>query len=267
MKDFYKGLIAAIPIASGYVPVAVTFGLLARLAGLSPLDATLASLFIFAGSSQFLAIGAYGAAATSLRIAAETTSGNGAWFVGPWPTGVWLAGLVHIVVAGWLLNLRHLLMSSVVAEHLAGARSRISRSLLAFGVTDEVFGVAGLQIARCGSIRAPYLAGLELGAYSAWVAGTALGALVGDVLPDRLRVAMGLALYALFAALLAGQFRAPHDGARAHPVRLAVAATTAAGTNAFLRFAVGLDAGSAFPIAMVVGAGVAAAGGGTDGSR
>ncbi len=267
MKDFSKGLAAAIPIASGYVPVAVTFGLIARTFGLSPMDATLASLFIFAGSSQFLAIGAYGAAATAVSLGTEMTTQNAAWIVGPWPTGAQLVVLLQIVVAGWLLNLRHLLMSSVVAEHLAGARSRLARNLLAFGVTDEVFGVAGLQIARDGSIRARYLAGLELGAYSAWVAGTALGALVGDILPDRLRVAMGLALYALFAALLAGQFRSARDGARGLCMRLAVAAVTAAGTNAVLRFVVGLDAGSAFPVAMIVGAGFAAVGGRSDGAR
>ena len=267
MKNFSKGLADAIPIGSGYVPVAVTFGLVVRSFGLSPMDAVLASLCIFAGSSQFLAIGAYGAAATVVGLTATQGAGDAGWFVGPWPTGVRLAGLLQIIVAGWLLNLRHLLMSSVVAEHLTGARSRRVRSALAFGVTDEVFGVAGLQIARGGSIRAPYLAGLELGAYSAWVAGTAVGALVGDVLPDRLRVAMGLALYALFAALLAGQFRSAGDGARGRRVRLAVAAVAAAGINALLRFAIGLDAGSAFPIAMIIGAVIAATGGGTDGSR
>ena len=267
MKDFSKGLVDAIPIASGYIPVAVTFGLVARSFGLSPLDATLASLCIFAGSSQFLAIGAYGAIATAARVAIEPAVGDMTWFVGPWPTGARLAGLLQIVIAGWLLNPRHLLMSSVVAENLARTRSRLVRGLLAFGVTDEVFGVAGLQIAASGSIRARYLAGLELGAYTAWVTGTAIGALTGDVLPDRLRVAMGLALYALFAALLAGQFRSGADRGRAHRLRLALAATTAAVVHASLRFAVDLDAGAAFPIAMIVGAGVAATGGGTDGSR
>lgn len=254
---------AAIPIASGYIPVAITFGLVVKSAGLTTLDATVASLLVFAGAAQFLAIGMYGAAGL---IAGQIS-----------PTSILV--IAQIVIAGWLLNLRHLLMSSVIAHNLGGGQRShspsdppgrapgiLARSVLAFGVTDEVFGVAGWRIAEGGTVRPRYLLGLELGAYSAWVGGTVVGALSGEILPEHLRVAMGLALYALFAALLAGQIRAAHgkEGARVAP--LIVAAGSAALINAALRMGLGWDAGAAFPIAMVAGAVIAMAVGSGEGA-
>ncbi len=221
MKQFFSGLGAAIPIAGGYVPVAITFGLIVRSGGLSVLDATLSSLIIFAGAAQFLAAGMY--------------------FSG--------AGIVQIVISAWLLNLRHLLMSSVIAEHVTA--SPAARSALAFGVTDEVFGVAGWRVASGGSLPAPYLAGLETGAYAAWVGGTVLGAAVGNVLPPTLQAAMGMALFALFVSLLTGQIREARGSRR---IKHIAAAITAGGLNAILRSSGGLDAGIAFPIAMILSA-------------
>jgi predicted branched-subunit amino acid permease len=248
MHSFSRGLVAAIPIASGYIPVAITFGLVVRSVGLSTMDAALASLMVFAGAAQFLAIGMYGAAGL---VTGELSSAS-------------LVVIAQIVIAG--------LMSSVIAHNLGGSPGLpsgpnsfprgpgvLTRSVLAFGVTDEVFGVAGWRIAEGGTVRPRFLLGLEVGAYSAWVGGTLVGALSGEILPDHLRVAMGLALYALFAALLAGQVRAAHrkEGARVTP--LLVAAGSAASINAALRMGLGWDAGAAFPIAMVAGAVIAMA--------
>ncbi|MFP4152159.1 MAG: AzlC family ABC transporter permease, partial [Alkalispirochaeta sp.] len=221
MRQLASGLLASLPIASGYVPVAITFGLIVRSGGLSVIDAGLASLIIFAGAAQFLAAGMY--------------------FSG--------AGVLQIVIAGWLLNLRHLLMSSVIAEHLDRSASMPIRTILAFGVTDEVFGVAGRRAARGDTLDASYLIGLELGAYTAWVGGTFIGAIVGDILPPPVRTAMGMALYALFAALLAGLIR--EAGTTSTRVQMAGAAVLAGGANWFLRNVSGLEPGVAFPIAMI----------------
>lgn len=233
-RPFVTGLLAALPVATGYVPVAITFGMLVTSTGLHVLDAVLASAIVFAGATQIMAIGMYGGILGS--------AGAG--------------GAVQIVVAGWLLNLRHLLMSSVIAHTLAsrpaGPPGTPLRSLVAFGVTDEVFGVASLQAAREQNLHPRFLLGLEAGAYAAWVGGTALGATAGEILPPGLRAAMGLALYALFAALLAGQFRAGKEGGNVAPVL--AAAVTAALVNALLRLGAGLGPGAAFPPAMVAGA-------------
>ncbi len=206
------GIRASVPIAAGYIPVAITFGLLARGAGLSTIDASAASLIVFAGAAQFMAVGmfAQGIATT------------------------------QIVVATFLLNLRHLLMSSVIIQRLPPPTRR-QRFTLAFGITDEVFAVATGD----ERVHPRYLAGLELGAYLAWNAGTVAGALAGDILPVVVQNAMGFALYALFFALLLSHL----DDDR----RLLVPAATAALVNIGLRYGLDVGPGAAFPAAMLAG--------------
>jgi len=240
MKKLVAGLLASLPIVGGYVPVAITFGLIARSADLSTFDSVAASLIVFAGAAQFLAVGMYEAGLPA----------------------------VQIVFAGFLLNLRHLLMSSVIARNCSDMR-RIVRSILAFGVTDEVFGVASWRSAEGGEIRPGFLAGLELGAYLAWTLGTLAGAILGDIIPSGLRTAMGMALYALFASLLAGQVRAAHRKGRRRLVRTISAAAAAIAINVILREIPGFGAGTAFPVAMVGGAivGMAVPAGGAVGTE
>ncbi len=106
------GAKAAWPICLGYFPIGLAFGVIAGKAGLSPLDIGLMSLLVFAGSAQFIAVSMLG-------------------------TG---AGLTSIVMTTFVVNLRHLLMSSSLSLHLknlAGWRTL----LYAYGVTDESFAV------------------------------------------------------------------------------------------------------------------------------
>jgi predicted branched-subunit amino acid permease len=55
-SSFKEGTRAALLIVLGYLPVALTFGMLARKAGFTSLEVALMSLFVYAGASQFLAI-------------------------------------------------------------------------------------------------------------------------------------------------------------------------------------------------------------------
>lgn len=237
MNRLTAGILASMPIVGGYIPVAITFGLIARSAELTTLDSVAASLIVFAGAAQFLAVGMYEAGLPA----------------------------VQIVLAGFLLNLRHLLMSSVVGRHLS-RQPFLIRSILAFGVTDEVFGVAGLRSTEGGTIHPGYLAGLELGAYLSWTTGTLVGAILGEIIPPGLRTAMSLALYSLFASLLAGQIRAAYRIGRTRVVRTIGAAMTAIALHILLREAIGFGAGAAFPIAMTGGAliGMSLPSGGTE---
>ncbi len=49
-------MIASLPIFIGYIPVAVTFGLLAKSTGLTLLETFSFSALVFAGASQFMAL-------------------------------------------------------------------------------------------------------------------------------------------------------------------------------------------------------------------
>ena len=53
-NQFKEGVRAALPIVVGYLPVGMAFGVLARKAGLSPVEAGSMSFLVYAGASQFV---------------------------------------------------------------------------------------------------------------------------------------------------------------------------------------------------------------------
>mgnify|MGYP005755642589 CR=1 FL=1 len=173
-----RGLADSLAIAAGYVPVAFSFGLAAVQMGLGSEWAVAISATVFAGASQFVLV--------SLLAAG--------------------GGPLAVVPTIWLLNARHLLYGRVVAEQLAQARPARVRPTLAFGLTDEVFACAATRLPTLApEQRAGWLAGLQAGAYGAWIAGTWLGAETGAQLVDRvplLREALQFVLPALFLSLL-----------------------------------------------------------------
>lgn len=174
---FLQGLKAGLPIAIGYLPIAVAFGLLARSAGLSLFITVLMSLLVFAGASQFIAVNLI-------------ALGTQAW---------------EIVLTTLIVNLRHFLMSASLSQRLAESLAKPWRSLLAFGITDETFTVASLQ---CQPILSgPFMLGLNLFAYASWVLGSGLGVVLAGGMPASLQASMGIALYAMFIGLLVPSLR------------------------------------------------------------
>lgn len=168
--SFYSGIQAGIPIALGYLPVALTFGLLAKTTGLSFMETTGMSLFVFAGASQFMA----------LQMIAVGTSG------------------FEMILATFIINIRHLLMSASINER-TGRDHPLKKLVYAFGITDETFSVASLYKGR---LTAPFMFGLVLTAYGSWVLCTIAGYTIGASLPQILQDSMSIALYALFIGLI-----------------------------------------------------------------
>jgi len=171
----WDGLKAGIPLLIGYLPAAAAFGVLSRNLGFSFLHTQLFSLMVFAGASQFMAIN---------LIAVGMGAGQ-------------------VVLATFLINLRHLLMSASLSHRL-GFVGRFKTPFLAFGVTDEVFSVA---MTRREPLTTTFLLTLQMTAYAAWNGGTFLGFLVGDFLPESIQASLGIALYALFASILVPEMR------------------------------------------------------------
>ncbi len=180
--EIRRGLRAGLPIALGYLPVAVTYGLLARQAGLSPLAATAMSVFVYAGASQFMAVKML---AAGLPVA-------------------------QIILAAFILNFRHFLMSASLSRNLKPAPPR--PALLAYGVTDETFVAGSLSLGEEGFTSASFLAMAVL-AYLSWAAGSLAGALFGALIPASLASAMGVGLYAMFTALLVPSLKKNWRGA------------------------------------------------------
>lgn len=177
MNLFQAGLIKGLPIAIGYFAIATTFGLIAVSVGLNVWAAAGMSVLVFAGASQFVA----------LELLAAGT------------------GMAELVLTTFILNLRHLLMSTVLAERLKAPR-KIS-SLLSFFITDETFVVStvpetGKEPDKPQQLRPAYLGGIMFIAYSGWIAGTIVGSVFAQWIPVSLATSLGVALYAMFIGLL-----------------------------------------------------------------
>lgn len=173
LKD---GALAAWPICLGYIPVGLAFGVLAQKAGLHPFEIAMMSLFVFAGSSQFIAV-------SMLAVGAAPFA---------------------IIMTAFTVNLRHFLMSSSLSMYM-GQTSKKRLSLFAYGVTDESFAVNLFRFRQGGwdvkrALMVNHIANL------AWVASTLLGGYGGELIPER---ALGIdyALNAMFICLLVFQLR------------------------------------------------------------
>lgn len=169
---FADGMRAGIPIAAGYIPIAVAFGLLAKSAGIPNHIAILMSLAVFAGASQFIGANMMAAGVT------------------PW----------EIVLTTFIINLRHMLMSASLSGRIEKNAPGALLPALAFGITDETFSVASFR--KELALSPQFILGLNLLAFASWNAGTWAGIFLARGLPDLVRDSMGIALYAMFIGLL-----------------------------------------------------------------
>ncbi|HEX9123193.1 MAG TPA: AzlC family ABC transporter permease [Actinomycetota bacterium] len=162
------------PLAVAVFGFGVSFGLLARSAGMSWLAPIVMSATTFAGSAQFAAVSIVGAGGT----------------------------VTAAVLAAVLLNARYGPIGVSVAPWLEGPAW--SRFLHAQLVVDESWAVAAEGEGR---FDPKILVGAGLLLYAAWVLGTAVGALGGQALGDPNSLGLDAAFPALFLALLVPQLR------------------------------------------------------------
>jgi len=168
---FWSGIKAGIPIAIGYIPIAIAFGLLAKSNNIPNHISIAMSLIVFAGASQFIAV-------NLLSLA---------------------TGYPEIIMTTFIINLRHFLMTASLSQRLKEGITKKYLLLISFGVTDETFALASLQEKQ---LSANFVLGLNLIAYFSWVGGTAVGVFLGTGLPAILQSSMGIALYVMFIGLL-----------------------------------------------------------------
>lgn len=173
-----QGVATAWPICLGYIPIGLALGVLAQKAGIQPLEIGFMSVIVFAGSSQFIAVSMLSAGAAPAAV----------------------------IMTAFMVNLRHLLMSSSLSVFLTGAH-RAKLSLLAYGITDESFAINHTRFAGGGwDIDRAIV--LNQTANFTWIFSTIVGAYGGQFIPAH---AFGIdyALIAMFICLLAIQLRAP----------------------------------------------------------
>ena len=170
-KVFFEGMRDGLPIGLGYFAVAFSLGIVARNAGLTPIQGFIASFFNVASAGEYALFTSMQAAASYLEIA-----------------------IITLVV-----NARYLLMSTALTQRFDPKTPLIHRFFIGFGVTDEIFGIT---IARPGFINPIYNYGALLVAVPLWSLGTSLGIIAGNFLPARVVSALSVALYGMFLAII-----------------------------------------------------------------
>ena len=170
---FLQGIKDCLPTLFGYISIGFAFGVVGIASGLNILEVFLLSVFVYAGSAQFIFCSLYvvGAPATA------------------------------IIVTVFIVNLRHLLMSFSLAPYFT--RYSILRNI-GFGtlMTDETFGVAVVKGAKQNSLGGKWMDGLNITAYAVWIFSCTVGGLFGQYFPNPERWGLDYALVAMFIALL-----------------------------------------------------------------
>ena len=141
-RIFLNGMRDGVPIALGYFAVSFSLGIAARNAGLTPLQGFFASLLNNASAGEYAAFTLIAANATLFQVALITL----------------------------IANARYLLMSCALAQRFAPGTPFFHRLIIAYDVTDELFGIT---ISRPGCLNPFYTYGAILLAAPAWAFGTA----------------------------------------------------------------------------------------------
>lgn len=100
-----------------------------------------------------------------------------------------------MAIAQLVINLRYSLMSCSLSQKLDKTTPFYHRLLIGYGITDEIFGVS---VCRPGPLNPWYCYGLFLLAVPGWTLGTAAGAFLGQLLPERALSALGVAYMECF---------------------------------------------------------------------
>ena len=167
---FRRGFNAGLPIGMGYFSVSLSFGILAVSYGFSWWQALLISMLCVTSAGQFAGVGI---------------------MCSP---GQYIAMLLSQLT----INVRYSMMSISLSQKVDNSISKIWRWILGFFITDEIFAVAAAE-------RKPnrsFFLGLTVLPYTGWALGTLCGALVGNILPQRLMNALCIALYGMFVAIV-----------------------------------------------------------------
>ena len=168
---FNKGIVDGIPIALGYLSVSFTFGMMAVSYGLDVWFAVLISLLNLTSAGQF----------SGLTLMIEQAS------------------LLELALSQIIINLRYALMSLSLTQKVESSTSSAHRSLMSFAITDEIFAMAASQPGKVGS---SYFYGLMTLPIVGWTLGTLLGAVAYSLLPQSIQVALGIAIYGMFIAII-----------------------------------------------------------------
>jgi 4-azaleucine resistance transporter AzlC len=177
-ESFRDGVRLGVPYAVVGFVLSMSFGVLARQAGFSPLQAIVTAAIVFAGSAQFAAL-------------AVLTGGGSA---------------AAAIAAGTLMNGRFLAMGTALAPSLPGGP--LKRALQGQTVVDSSWALANKGD---GTFDRWLLFGTTVPQYLTWFLGTVVGAYAGDLLGDTDRLGLDAVYPTFFLGILLAELRDPRS--------------------------------------------------------
>lgn len=169
-NNFISGVRHSIPIWIGYIPSAITLGILCNTNSLGLLHAFLSSFVLYSGAAQFMLVGFL------------TSS----------------VPLVGIAVSVFLLNTRLFLMSATLGATVDKVNHK-AFPIVGWLLTDESFSILSFNKEK---VNTSFTLGVQIPPYFIWGIFTIVGYFLGDFLPQNLKVAFSVGLLGLFVALL-----------------------------------------------------------------
>lgn len=177
---FRAAFLDTIPVMAGYVFLGFGFGILLCQSGYGVLWAFAMSLFIYAGSMQYLAV-------------SLLTGG---------------AGLLTAALTTFVVNARHLFYGISMVDAYKGAGRK--KPYMIFALTDETYSLVVQNQVPEGISRHGYCFLVSVFDHIYWVAGTVLGSLTGALLPINYE-GIEFALTALFVTIFVEQWLSVKD--------------------------------------------------------
>lgn len=176
-----EGARQTVPIAIAVFAYGLIFGVLARQAHLSAVEALLMSGLVFAGSSQLVALGLW---------------------VMPLPVAT-------IIITTLIVNLRLLLMGAALRPWLARIPPLAAYGSVFF-MADENWALTMGQFGR-GGRNGAFLLGSGLTLFAAWLGATLAGSILGNVIGSPARWGLDFAFTAVFITLVVGLWKGKSD--------------------------------------------------------
>ena len=170
-KEFIRGIRDGFPICLGYLSVSFAFGIFATGLGLSVWEAVFISMFNVTSAGQ-------------LAGAPIIASGG---------------SLIELALTQLVINSRYSLMSVSLSQKMDETVRPKDRFIISFLNTDEIFAVS---CANRGTLGRAYFFGIIFPPFLGWTLGTLFGAICGNILPKVVISALGIAIYAMFIAII-----------------------------------------------------------------
>jgi 4-azaleucine resistance transporter AzlC len=173
-REARQGMAAIFPICVAAIPIGLVWGALAVESGLSLVEIGLMSGSVFAGASQFVAIGLWAS---------------------PLP-------VIAIIFATFMINLRQIMMSASLGRSMQNF-SPAQRFIAFYGLTDEVWAISEARALKA-PLTPAYYAGMAIPLFFCWLSSTVAGGAFGQLLGQPEAYGLDFVFSAMFIGLIVG---------------------------------------------------------------